>query len=142
MIVTKIRKWVAIVALFGALTFVAVAPTVLCAMRAFASNPGPGAPAPQPPMANYVTLRPQQASSSGDNSYMWLISIATPIAVIASAWGAVKSVQSSHAETLKEIKTANEATNEKVDTVAEKVEKLGREVAYIQGQFDRQNNDD
>lgn len=139
-IVTCFRKWVAAFALLGALGFVAVVPTVLFALDASAANPHEKEP--YPPFTSRITAYPENKPSAQDNTYVWLISIATPIAVIASAWGAVRSVQNSHAETLKEIKTANDATNEKVDVVAAKVEKLGREVAYIQGQFDRQSDDD
>lgn len=133
----KCRKVLAVAAFMVAVAFVAVSPIALFALDALASSPPRIGPSPLSAVAVAGA-----SSGSSDASYAWLISIATPIAVIASAWGAVKSVQASHAETLKEIKLENEATNEKVDAVAEKVEKLGREIAYMQGKFNSPANDD
>lgn len=135
MLVTKFRKWVAAFVLCGALGLVAVMPVVLFAVNAMAS----GLEEPNHYSTRISANRPAQQPP--DTSYMWLISIATPIAVIASAWGAVRSVQASHAETLREIKLENEATNEKVDAVADKVEQLGKDLAYIQGKFDSHSDD-
>lgn len=133
----KCRKVLAVAAFMMALTFVGVAPIALFALDALASDLTRSTHA----ASSAVAVIGSPGSVGSDNSYAWLISIATPIAVIASAWGAVRSIQASHAETLKEIKLENEATNHKVDAVAEKVEKLGKDLAYIQGKFDSHSDD-
>jgi len=133
----KCRKVLAVAAFMMALTFVGVAPIALFALDALASDLTRSAHH----ATSAVAVIGAPSGPSADNSYAWLISIATPIAVIASAWGAVRSIQASHAETLKEIKLENEATNHKVDAVAEKVEKLGKDLAYIQGKFDSHSDD-
>lgn len=133
----KCRKVLAVVTFMVALAFVTLSPIALFALEAAAGNPSKSNPHQPPSIAS-----PGGTASSADGGYAWLIAIATPIAVIASAWGAVRSIQASHAETLKEIKLENESTNEKVDAVAEKVEKLGREIAYMQGKFNSPASDD